>query len=239
MIFQRSVTKIKMKKKSINPRSAVGNCLNLYKEFDEQAKEYKSACKKKCCICCYDYFYISEAEFYTILHSILQKGNYEEYLNQLILKSRESVADLKRKLPLEYKKIYSNDCTKPIQYYINPTGTDNIRLDKPCIFLNSKNKCDIYEVRPLVCRKFGTVLDSEQEYSFACKYAEYYHNIDYSKTLNYHKSNGILFVENYFRIPKPIFYWVLEILPLIRSTNYEAVTKMCELNYETYVKSHF
>lgn len=211
--------------------------MNIYKEFDNQAVEYKSICKSKCCICCFDYFYISEAEFYTILHYILQKENNETYINKLISKALELSNLLSQSLPSEYKKIHSNELDKPIQYYLNPIGNDLIRLKKPCIFLNSKNKCEIYEVRPLICRQFGTILDSRMEYNFACKYVKYSHNIDYSNTTNAYNADNIFTAGKFFRIPKPILYWFSDVLPLIQFNHYDTVRKICELDYEKYVQN--
>ncbi len=224
-----------MEIRRINPHSAVGKCLNIYKEFDTQAIKYKTTCKKRCCICCYDYFYISEAEFYTILYDIIHKNKGNEYLDTLILKAIELSNQLKYLIPKEYEKIHSNILSKPISYYINPIDIGLIRLGKPCIFLNSKNKCEIYNVRPLVCRQFGTVIRSDMK-CFVCENVHYHHNIDYSKTNNSQKVNSLLFAGKYFRMPKPLLYWFSEFIPIIKLNNYCVLKKMCEQDYEEYIR---
>lgn len=219
-----------MREIKINPNSVVGKCLNIYRQFDKQALRYNSICKPNCCFCCYDYFYISSAEFYTIMQYILQENNYKEILKTAKLNAKAQAQELKFLCYEEYKKIYSQNFNYPIEYYLTPAGNGRIQLKKPCIFLNSKNKCIIYKVRPLVCRQFGTIIDSRYENEFICNQAIYNIYLDYSKIDNSQNSNILLFMENQFVIPKPLLYWFLEIVPLLEQTDFQLVKNKCEVN---------
>lgn len=219
-----------MKEIKINPNSTVGKCLNIYKRFDKQALMYNSVCKPDCCFCCYDYFYISSAEFYTIMQYILQKNNYKEILKTVKLNAEAQKQELKLSFYDEYKKIYSQNFNYPIEYYLTPVGNGRIQLKKPCIFLNAQNKCIIYKVRPLVCRQFGTIIDSRYENEFICSRAIYNIYLDYSKIDNSQNSNILLFMENQFVIPKPLLYWFSEIVPFLEQTDFQLVKNKCEEN---------
>lgn len=216
-----------MKEIKINPNSTVGKCLNIYNQFDKQALMYDSICTPHCCFCCYDYFYVSSAEFYTIMQYILQKSNYKKILKAAKLNAIVLLKELKTSFFEEYKKIYSQNFNHPIEYYLTPVGNGRIQLKKPCIFLNSHNKCIIYEVRPLVCRQYGTIIDSRYEDEFKCSQVIYNNYLDYSKIDNSQNSDMLLFIENQLVIPKPLLYWFSEIVPFLEQTNFQLVKNKC------------
>lgn len=62
--------------------------------------------------------------------------------------------------PQEFKDKY----TMP---YPQIPGLSCFKNVKPCVFLNKENKCDIYQVRPLICRNYpllsGTRIPKECE----------------------------------------------------------------------------
>lgn len=119
---------------TINENSVVANLLRVFHQIDEECSNIDySVCGKGCSDCCSDYFQISIVEFFTILHHIGINTN-------LILTA------------FEEKAIASlNGVNLPQSDYYN------IPSFAPCIFLDdTTNECKIYEVRPIICRTYGS-----------------------------------------------------------------------------------
>lgn len=146
------------KKKKCHPyvikNSKLADIYLAYQNFDKKVyKEHIAAsCPNDCCECCYDFFFISENEFLTILDYLMVQGNY-----QIFMEKAKNYADF-------IKKHYPN-IHKDIDCYMETMNNENFdakyfndnyfwKRDIPCIFLKN-GKCAIYEVRPAVCRGYG------------------------------------------------------------------------------------
>ena len=212
---------------TISSQSQVNKCLNLYNRIDNEVQKYNSSCKQRCSACCHDYFYVSEIEFYTIMQFLLKDKDYNSTIDRLIKNAKEFCRDLKNELPEEYHKAFSMDTNRSIEYYLNPIGDSRISFSKPCIFLNNKNRCSIYEVRPIVCRLYGTIIDTRQPNNFRCEYATYNSNNDFSENSLSLEIDNINFNNGVFQKPKPFLYWFSEYVPFLKVGQYKKVIEKC------------
>lgn len=142
----------------INDNSLVANMLKIYKALDEEIKDkVKCKCRTNCNKCCYDYFYISEEEFLVIMYYI-ERHFKKEMIEEIFYKSYDYMKYLKQNYEDEYNKL--NNITygfvESQNYDINKFIPRIMKTEKGCIFLK-EGKCSIYEVRPIVCRSFGTL----------------------------------------------------------------------------------
>ena len=114
----------------INPNSLVAHQYRIMHLLDEEIKNCPyTICQKGCSDCCTDDFEVSVTEFFTILNYLQIHCN-----NQQI----ENICKLSK---VKISSILSNEKT--------------IAFSR-CIFLNEhSNACEIYEVRPIICRKYG------------------------------------------------------------------------------------
>lgn len=115
-------------------------------------------CPINCSSCCSHFFFIDESEFLLILDNILYKGGttlLKEYINE----AKEYQAYLEMNFPETMNKLdeFMPRSNAPDSEYNNSFFNDNMNWDrsKPCIMLKD-GKCSVYEVRPNVCRTFGT-----------------------------------------------------------------------------------
>lgn len=193
--------------------SVVGNLLCVYNQLDQYINEQlkvsqnHTICHKGCCECCYDYFYISEVEYFAILNYLITMNGLDS-LEDIRQKALLSIEEIKNCYPDEYEKLIKEYCGS------NPKNIlDDMRIKKtqaPCIFLNKKDKiCTIYPVRPFVCRIYGTCVRSN------CDKMKYMSDSDVS--IVDIRSYAQMIQENidvfYFgripieRRPYPISYW--------------------------------
>lgn len=114
----------------INPNSLVAHQYRIMHLLDEEIKNCPyTICQKGCSDCCTDDFEVSVTEFFTILNYLQIHCN-----NQQI----ENICKLSK---VKISSILSNE---------------KIIAFSRCIFLNEhSNACEIYEVRPIICRKYG------------------------------------------------------------------------------------
>ena len=114
----------------INPNSLVAHQYRIMHLLDEEIKNCPyTICQKGCSDCCTDDFEVSVTEFFTILNYLQIHCN-----NQQI----ENICKLSK---VKISSILSNEKTIAFSRFI---------------FLNEhSNDCEIYEVRPIICRKYG------------------------------------------------------------------------------------
>lgn len=141
---------------SLNKDSLVGNMIKIYREVDEILKtEVECNCKSNCSACCSDYFYVSEEEFLTIMNYMITKFTDEE-INSIKLKAERYMEYIKINHNNEFKKLntVSVGLQDNLDYEMLTTREWNLKI--PCVFLKD-GRCSIYEVRPIICRLFGTI----------------------------------------------------------------------------------
>lgn len=142
----------------IHDNSLVANVLKIYSKLDKKIKDnIRFKCMDNCNKCCYDYFYISEEEFLVIMYYI-EKNFSKEKLKEIFIKANEYMSNLKENHKEEYNNL--NNITYGLVKYKGyemlkfiPRAT---RTEKACVFLED-GKCLIYEVRPFICRNYGTL----------------------------------------------------------------------------------
>ena len=183
--------------KNLNPESFVARIINIYREFDNEInrQNVSSPCKKSCSDCCVSHFGVTQGEFFTVLYALGTKGNIIRYSN----KAKEIIK--KNCLPAEI-----NDSFEISKSLILP----------PCIFVDETDKCcRIYEVRPTVCRAFGSVSELTDcakimnENTFEVKLAKRNSKID--ELTEAASSINVLSARRYLRIEmpfKPMIYWL-------------------------------
>lgn len=186
----------------INGESKLSNIYRKIYEYDKYCNEHGlcNMCDKNCSKCCSDYFYVDEMEFLTILeYMIHNKFDIDKYIEKAILYED----DLRRKHPEIIEKL---DSTMPVsnhtidQRYWDDTENPDDLL--PCIFLNDNKKCSIYDVRPIVCRGFGT---TEQCELIGNEKLEFLENQELVKEIGVVTSKvkkGVV-----VKRPYPLFYW--------------------------------
>lgn len=121
----------------IHEKSIIANLMSVYEQLDQDTKERQqfSICKKGCAQCCSDYFQVSVVEFFMILQGLHTNGN-----NALLLK-------------------YIKTAQTRIQgIYLPEYDFANVPNFPECIFVDDlTNECKIYQLRPIICRLYGTV----------------------------------------------------------------------------------
>lgn len=181
--------------KAIVPNSYIQQVLTIYECVDPLIK--KNHCKTNCSSCCYDYFFVTEGEFYLILLYLVEykDKNYIKNIINKALKQKENLSDL---YSSEYNRINTrvktNTNINEISY-----DTSTIKLEYPCPFLNL-GKCDIYTVRPLVCRLYGCVCESNCPEIKKCKKSIY-------QTVDYRTIAKMEVIGNNYRRPYPLCIW--------------------------------
>lgn len=146
----------------ITPDSIVGSMIKLYSSWDIYSHEEKMShkikfiCEQKCNHCCNNYFYISEKEYLTIYTHINAEFG-RSYVSKIIDKAKKYMGYLEKNYPQEFSKI-NTIIPKNYEGSIASLFQDDIKNEQvyPCIFLNTQTGlCDVYPVRPIVCRLHG------------------------------------------------------------------------------------
>ncbi|WP_154662810.1 YkgJ family cysteine cluster protein [Ruminococcus albus] len=137
----------------ISKTSCIGSVVQLYLNINKDLRlRLKPKCLSNCCQCCNDLFFISPPEFYTILF-YLKEYMGEDYILAKIQYSQAMLNKLKNACP-SYDDYSSSYLSFDKDLYISLHDTlENHKIR--CPFLNSKGHCDIYPVRPLICRLYG------------------------------------------------------------------------------------
>lgn len=189
---------VSLNRKKIKPFSIVGRTLSLYDDIDKfVSSSSKPSCIDGCCQCCNDYFYIYEWEFYTILFYLVNL-NDDDYLSSKINYSKECIEHIKINNLEEYRRLNSQNKPQIPGELMLPQHNLGIK----CPFLSCNNRCEIYEVRPLMCREYGVF-----EHTYCDKITnQKFINIDEFKGNN--RISRIMYPNGTFRIPYPIIEWL-------------------------------
>lgn len=146
---------------NINKDSIVADFIMFYKKLDEKIsteldEKKRVLCKQGCSECCSDFFAITEVEFLIIIDYLVKaKGN--EYVEEIIKKGLRADKKFKSTFPDYYKQLEVNaDGVSNIEYARLICDNMPNKQGVECPFLNSETKsCDVYEVRPIICREHG------------------------------------------------------------------------------------
>jgi Fe-S-cluster containining protein len=195
--------------KDVNPESFVAKLIKLYSALDCYSGP---PCSSNCYKCCYDYFYITELEFQSILWYVnakLGKG----YLASVIEKAKMQRYCLQRSYPSEFNKIDKPFCGAfPLTHENEMLFSDlvdgrTLTLSVPCPFLNSSGKCDIYSMRPLICRIYGSIRCSSTYRGYdRCK-SNLTEDYPILREDDYKQLTGIGLLGNQYRRPYPLLEW--------------------------------
>lgn len=128
----------------------------------------KFKCTKGCYSCCYEHFPVYSAEFIYLLYGYSLKYGIIA-TNELITIGSNIWEEYKIEFP-EFAKSFNThipstntaESQRFMSTYHNLIQKYPKFLRKPCIFLNSKGECSVYEYRPLVCRHYPFGISSEQ-----------------------------------------------------------------------------
>jgi Fe-S-cluster containining protein len=161
-------------------------------------------------------------------HLLSTESQINGRLQYLQTKANKLSVTLKENVKGEYDKVYNTNVTgnQKLSYHLNPSVRGITQLGVPCIFLDEAGKCEIYAVRPFICRKFGTVTDSTSGEYFICDKATYRKTQDFSNSELSKEASNISIVDNYVRLPKPLFYWFDEIVPLLMQSELKMFHQM-------------
>ncbi len=233
--------------KTITLNSKYAKTFKLYKNIDKKINEdiYKfnlsPKCGKGCSECCHQLFPISEIELCIITDYLLEheKSNIEN----IFKKSVDIYRYVKNEDPIYFHKLVTNIDGGDIDdlYNYSMISTE-ITIPQGCIFLNERNECSIYEVRPLICRTHGVAYFSKDEVNKICskliisnnnrdRFVDLTSYEDEIISLTFLRWDGKLISKR----PYPIFYWFCYLrennisLKQFRKTNlYNRVSSMSE-----------
>lgn len=214
LCFCGSGKKTKKCHSDIYEKSVVAECMSSFKKWDqyiEDNRDNKPECKEDCAECCYQYFYITQIEFYTILQHLVRN---KVDLQSLHDKSVKQLNYLKENYSKEMDFL-EKDYGRTLGSYelVNEMIDDTkiFALDIPCVFLDEHNRCSIYQVRPFICRAYGTCKGHGK-----CPYIDKDVLLDDFEDKMIHIENLNLFQladgSTRFERPYPIIYWFSEFL---------------------------
>lgn len=219
----------------IKVNSKLANMCHHVNRFDLKCKEMNisNMCVNNCVECCKDYFFVSENEFLMILEELIHKkrdiGNYHK-------KAKEILEIMQNEYPATYdilcEKMETGMFDKLEPKYFN--DHDNYEQLPYCIFLNERNQCDIYEVRPWICRSYGTTVECSMIGNSNIEMQED-HNLRENTLIKGKKGELIM------KRPYPLFYWFATFLELpflpITLKKLEAIKTLNEQQYAEFTKS--
>jgi Fe-S-cluster containining protein len=204
----------------IHPESKVALALKNYKKIHDTVESYRnthqvnSPCKMGCAECCYDKFFITNAEFEMILKEL--KNSWSEQEIENLFDTSLNNLELLKKIDYNLFEILEGDGNSDTSLYFIQIFSESKKLF-PCVFLDENtNSCKIYNFRPLVCRAHGSTHDSKHlshdapicgHISSSLKNAEITPDIgdilsDTDRILHVQIENKHIRIREY-----PIFYW--------------------------------
>lgn len=169
---------------NINPESIIAHQYRVVNFLEKEILTCPyTVCKKGCGNCCTDDFEISVTEFFTILN-YLKITCTDEQIDKICSKASMKISSVS----------FASD-------------SEDVIFSR-CIFLNETSDCcDIYEVRPIICRKYGHYENTDCEIINADDKAKsaLIHNslVDTMKNINFFEDNGKIT----FQKMKTIAYW--------------------------------
>lgn len=229
----------KKKKKchsQIKENSKLANMYRVNRSYDNYMDELgiRNTCPVNCNECCSHYFLVSENEFLMILEYLLSKG--KEEFKKITDSAKEYEFYFEKNFPEQYKQLdsympASGNFFERRSFFDVSSHLMNIQ---PCIFLNDKGKCDVYEVRPHVCRTYGSSSGcyklNNQEMFF--------------KELDNLRESHILIKDSsqnsIAKRPYPLFYWfsffLNEVYADLTLEKMQKIRDLSELNYYEFSK---
>jgi len=126
---------------AVKENTAMSYLFETFRKIDSDIQNALATpeCKSGCTDCCFDCFEVSACEYLAIL-MYLQKKHTGLFTSSI--RKAEKVAKSLRPMFPEYSPW---------------SALSGHRTSAPCIFLDNRNSaCRIYEVRPLVCRLYGS-----------------------------------------------------------------------------------
>jgi len=207
----------------VHPKSKGAHLIKWYANIDSKIKDFQEStghnppCHKGCFNCCYDDFSISEVEFELIMRE-MKKWNQED-VEQVFDRALAQCEEIKEKYPIIWENL-EKDAHADISIF-NKQFEDHGKIqrnDFPCPMLNSETKsCMVYDVRPVICRTFGTTHMEFNSYDLylVCEYIP--NSITHERTtpsIDREREDAALFTNlktptgqvAYLR-PYPIYYW--------------------------------
>ncbi len=167
----------------INPNSVVANYYKIVNRLNEEIKNNCQyfVCKRGCSDCCTNDFDVSINEFFTILNYLQIKCN-DEQIEKICNKAKLNIASV--------------------------TKDKNKVIISRCMFINERDdSCEIYEVRPIVCRKYGYYLPTQCDIINDNERAQQSliegSRIDAGENFRYFRSNNKIIQP----VQKPLAYW--------------------------------
>ncbi|MGL6107643.1 YkgJ family cysteine cluster protein [Romboutsia sp.] len=205
--------------KNIKSNSKYAKTFKLYNKIDKVIKEdintlnLNPKCGKGCSECCHQVFAISEVEFCIIIDYLLEHSKNE--IQTIFEKSYDIYNYIKNEDPIYFNKLKTNIEGGDAYDFINFTmPSPETVIPKGCIFLNYKNECSIYKVRPLICRTHGIAFFNEEENNKICSKLEISSkNRNEFVDLTTYKDDmyGLFSFRHNNKLvskrPYPIFYW--------------------------------
>lgn len=216
----------------INDKSVIAEIYKSRVEYAEKCNTLfsYSFCKQGCFKCCNNNFCISEQEFLLVL-DYLNSNSYD--INKYINKSKLVLQYAKEKYPQilqQFDEKLSNQ-QFDLSNIMKCFDTEIQGVDWPyCIFLEN-GRCSIYDIRPCICRMFGTTMQ--------CDYIE---NLDINTkegndlyNLAYYLYDG---KQNVLIRPYPIYYWFGHFMgdKARYDKMHNKLKRIIELNSEDYAK---
>ena len=233
--------------KTIMLNSKYAKTFKLYKKIDEKIKEdinilnLNPKCEKGCSECCHQIFSISEVEFCIISDYILE--HEKKNIEYIFKKSIDIYEYIKNEDPVYFNKLETDIDGGDIDAFYNfNLASSQITIPQGCIFLNERNECSIYKVRPLVCRTHGVAYFLEDENNRICSKLEISNNnkdkfVDLTTYIDEMGRLSLLRVGRKVisRRPYPIFYWFcylkennISLKQFRKTTLYNRVASMSE-----------
>lgn len=145
----------------IHPESRGAELLKLYNGVDREVAKYgerhhvQPPCHRGCSECCYQIFEVSQLEFETIMYEIKRDWSQEE-IEVLFDRAFECLEAVKKENP-NLIDILDRDANEEQDLFIEQVFAARDLSSQPCPFLDKQTgACRVYEVRPMVCRQFGS-----------------------------------------------------------------------------------
>ncbi len=158
----------------MHPTSKAARVLNLYNTIDSKIETHYKLSRKKppchagCSMCCYQFFSISEIEFELILDYL---KSLDSILVQKIVNNIEYYWDNFKKSYPEISRLFEENWENESIEKLFSSHHKIVRagISHPCIFLDQKEKiCNIYKVRPIICRIHGVAYDKNMGFGRSC-----------------------------------------------------------------------
>lgn len=146
--------------KGMAANSIVAEVVLTYKKLDEY--DFPS-CPHYCHQCCFDYFFVSELEFFLIFWYLKEKKDIS-FFQHIVSRAKLQRRILQEEFPQKYEELNhvlfgAHQVSKDIEHIFDDRlSGKTISLSCACPFLDEKGKCSIYPVRPVICRIYGSIL---------------------------------------------------------------------------------